>query len=519
VTMGAGASSAKRSDQPVDGVDATVEAIKVLQQHLHGLTPYDRSRVKKQLGFATAEWQQGLSLSITPRGENKSVNNRDGSSTVVLDATVPSVTAEVLLRTSLTPDSGKLVLCMVGLPATGKSSIVHKLHQFLGWRGYNTGRFSVGAWRRGEEGAAETLINEDATATDRAANSSASFFDTNKTFASMTRHQITMSAFQSMLKWLHEDGGQIALFDASNVTIDRRAKLQEALRQSAAAYPETSIGMVFIESIVTEPRLIEKEMRWKVRHSNDFRGMTEADALADLHERIRYYEEKYETVREEEGAYIKIFDLKAKVHASNVYGRMVKTVLPYMMAMHAESREIFLCIVEDDADADCDDEALHAALCKWAAGYARAKDLLILTSTMPRAAAAASALATAAGGAAPASRGQLAPVKRSGSSRPSTPAAPMAGCSFMGRFGESVQNLVGRLEPIALEIEASTCPVLVVAHEAPCRSLRALFLNATHKVISEREDVDSSFACDGHVIFEYRPNTDLASFEEVVHKL
>lgn len=287
--MGAGASTPRKSRDPVD---STVEAIKTLQEHLHNLTPYDQSRVKKELAFATAEWQQGLSLSI---------GNRAGGAVTSETAAGENV-ADKMLRTSLTPDSGKLVLCLVGLPATGKSTIVHKLHQFLGWRGYNTRPFSVGAWRRGEEGAKETLINENSTATDRAPNSSASFFDTNKAFANMTRDQVSVGAFQSMLQWLHEDDGQVAIFDAANVTMARRAKLQQLLSESAAAHPETSIGMVFIESIVTDPALIEAEMRWKVQHSNDFRGMPEADALADLRERIAYYEEKYQTVRESEGA-------------------------------------------------------------------------------------------------------------------------------------------------------------------------------------------------------------------------
>ena len=43
----------------------------------------------------------------------------------------------------------------------------------------------------------------------------------------------------------------------------------------------------------------------------------------------------YETVREEEGPYIKMFDLRAKCHACNVYGRMSKSVLPYLLAIRA----------------------------------------------------------------------------------------------------------------------------------------------------------------------------------------
>ena len=68
-------------------------------------------------------------------------------------------------------------------------------------------------------------------------------------------------------------------------------------------------------------------MQWKVRHSADFAGTPEAVAMEDLRVRIGHYEKVYETVEEHEGAYIKLFYLKAKVHACNIYGRMSKSVV------------------------------------------------------------------------------------------------------------------------------------------------------------------------------------------------
>ena len=51
----------------------------------------------------------------------------------------------------------------------------------------------------------------------------------------------------------------------------------------------------------------------QVAYSKDFTGLAKDDALRDLHHRIAHYEKIYQTVREEEGAYIKMFDLRAKV--------------------------------------------------------------------------------------------------------------------------------------------------------------------------------------------------------------
>ena len=66
----------------------------------------------------------------------------------------------------------------------------------------------------------------------------------------------------------------------------------------------------------------------KVRASPDFKGLSEADALADLRERIGHYERQYETVEDAEGAYIKLFNLSSKVAANQVFGRMSTRVLP-----------------------------------------------------------------------------------------------------------------------------------------------------------------------------------------------
>ena len=46
-------------------------------------------------------------------------------------------------------------------------------------------------------------------------------------------------------------------------------------------------------------------------------------------------EKKYQTVREAEGPYIKLFDLRAKCHACNIYGRMAKSVLPCKRPRHS----------------------------------------------------------------------------------------------------------------------------------------------------------------------------------------
>ena len=47
-------------------------------------------------------------------------------------------------------------------------------------------------------------------------------------------------------------------------------------------------------------------------------------------------------VGDEEGAYIKLFNLSSKVSANQVFGRMSTRVLPYLAALHIRERPIYL---------------------------------------------------------------------------------------------------------------------------------------------------------------------------------
>ena len=121
-------------------------------------------------------------------------------------------------------------------------------------------------------------------------------------------------------------------------------------------------------------------------------------------------------MREAEGPYIKIFDQRSKVHACNIYGRMAKSVLPYVMAIHDINRPVFLLAVDE---ATATDEAhMPAALQAWLKAYSRATELLILCSTQPVALNTASEVVRLSGAPPPKHRAQLAPLQRA---PPNTP--------------------------------------------------------------------------------------------------
>ncbi|KAJ2856357.1 6-phosphofructo-2-kinase, partial [Coemansia erecta] len=172
-----------------------------------------------------------------------------------------------------TDSDHKLVVVMVGLPARGKSYIVKKLKRYLSWLGFQTKIFNVGDRRRlagsiddYEESADNTrdvqrkrntgigdstagigecsdcnsksdTEKDEYTADQQPSDScnkcathhSSTFFDPNNKKAKQIREQVAMDVFEDLLRWL-QAGGQIAIHDATNSTIERRNTLINRLK-------------------------------------------------------------------------------------------------------------------------------------------------------------------------------------------------------------------------------------------------------------------------------------------------
>ena len=139
-------------------------------------------------------------------------------------------------------------------------------------------------------------------------------------------------------------------------------------------------------------------------------------------------------------------------------------------------------------------------------------DLRILTSTHDRALQVAKVVSAVAKCPPPDERSQLAPVK-DGLAPNATPSK-----SFSGKFGERVASLVTRLEPIVLEIEAATNPLLIIASEAQVRTLRSFLLPPRSTILTEREEVDASVDVHESKVFIFTPK-EVGGYEETRQEL
>ncbi|KIZ00666.1 putative 6-phosphofructo-2-kinase PB17E12.14c, partial [Monoraphidium neglectum] len=169
------------------------------------------------------------------RRSNPSSNGPSSSSNI--DAHIPS---------GVTVDNGRLAVVMVGLPARGKTFLCNKLLAYLNWLGHPTSHFNVGNYRRRQRGDERQ---------------DASFFDHNNAVRGCggwrggdvgqagraARELAFRAALQDMISCLVQDRCQVAIYDATNSTCERRAVLASELKAAGLRF-------LFIESICNEPQ-------------------------------------------------------------------------------------------------------------------------------------------------------------------------------------------------------------------------------------------------------------------------
>jgi 6-phosphofructo-2-kinase/fructose-2,6-biphosphatase 1 len=242
--------------------------------------------------------------------------------------------------------------------------VARKLVSFLEWYGCECKIFNVGKYRRKAYASLTASTSSKDLKGEAAGACDADFFDANNTQAAALREQVAEIALRDMLKWIDNeqdddsDGDEksvhsyntvnvehhdrIAIFDATNSTDKRRRWVLEECTDPAKR-PGKPTGVVFVESICDDQELLDENFRFKISNSPDYAGMNEQEAMEDLRNRVRKYEDQYETITDDSLSYIKIFNLSTKLLVNHIYGRMSKVIVPALMAWNIGSRPIFLC--------------------------------------------------------------------------------------------------------------------------------------------------------------------------------
>jgi len=369
----------------------------------------------------------------------------------------------------IAPDSSKLAVVMVGLPARGKSYTARRIERYLSWLGYRTGVFNVGEYRRARVGA--QLPH--------------SFFDPDNLHGEEARRAAAMAALEDMVVWL-TDEGQVAIYDATNTTRARRAMVR-------ARCERAGFQVLFIEIRCDDPTIIEANIRSTKLSSPDYEDADPDEATADFRARIAHYERVYQPLEDDEGAYLRVTGAGRGVTVSDVDGYLEARLVFFLMNLHLSARPIWLTrhgesvynaagLLGGDPDLTPAGHRYGRALAEFLdQRYPDHGDVVIWTSSLQRAVQTARPLdrtpwawraldeidAGICDGMSYAQIQEHLPEEYAARKRD----------KFTYRYprGESYQDIILRLDPMIIELERTRKPVLVIAHNAVLRALYAYF--------------------------------------------
>eukprot|EP00736_Rhodelphis_marinus_P000105 Rmarinus@m.19836 len=213
---------------------------------------------------------------------------------------------------------GKLCIAMVGLPARGKTFISTKLRRYLSWLGHRTKTFNVGEKRRENCGR----------------NLSYDFFDPNNKEAEKRRWDCAMQVLDELLEYLQTDG-DVAIYDATNTTKRRRAEIRRRCNVR-------HVRVLFVESACDNSYIIEANIRQHKLHNMDYEGTDPDAAMRDFQQRIANYQKSYEPLDDSDHSFIKLVDVGRQIIGNNVNGYLPGRVMFYLTNLHIVPRTVFL---------------------------------------------------------------------------------------------------------------------------------------------------------------------------------
>ncbi|SMN20584.1 similar to Saccharomyces cerevisiae YIL107C PFK26 6-phosphofructo-2-kinase, inhibited by phosphoenolpyruvate and sn-glycerol 3-phosphate [Maudiozyma saulgeensis] len=256
--------------------------------------------------------------------ENKAVYSKRRPTTI----DVPGLT-----KSKTSPDGmisnedlgSKLIIIMVGLPATGKSFITNKLSRYLNYSMYYCQVFNVGNTRRRfakEHGLTEQDSN---------------FFDPHNSDSTHLRDKWALDTLDELLDYLTVGRGSVGIFDATNTTKKRRKLVLERIHERSE-----HLKVLYLESVCTNQAVVENNIKLKL-FGPDYKGKNPEDSLRDFKDRLKNYLKAYEPIEDDEDIpYIKMIDVGKKIIAYDIQGFLASQTVYYLLNFNLAERQIWI---------------------------------------------------------------------------------------------------------------------------------------------------------------------------------
>ncbi|XP_039653642.1 6-phosphofructo-2-kinase/fructose-2,6-bisphosphatase 2 isoform X6 [Perca fluviatilis] len=364
------------------------------------------------------------------------------------------------------------VIVMIGLPARGKTYMSKKLTRYLNWIGVPTKVFNLGVYRREAVRAYKSY----------------DFFRHDNEEAMKIRKQCALVALKDVKAYLSVEGGQIAVFDATNTTRERRDLI--------LAFVKDSFKVFFVESVCDDPEVIAANILEVKVSSPDYPERHRERVMDDFLKRIECYKVTYQPLDpddyDKDLSFIKVMNVGRRFLVNRVQDYIQSKIVYYLMNIHVHSHSIYLCRhgesnhnvegrIGGDSELSPRGKQFAHALRDFIEEH-KLSDLKVWTSQLRRTIQTAEELGV------PYEQWKILNEIDAGVCEEMT--YEMIENTFPEEFalrdqdkyhyrypgGESYQDLVQRLEPVIMELERQG-NVLVICHQAVMRCLLAYFLD------------------------------------------
>ncbi|XP_030076573.1 6-phosphofructo-2-kinase/fructose-2,6-bisphosphatase 2 isoform X1 [Microcaecilia unicolor] len=365
------------------------------------------------------------------------------------------------------------LIVMIGLPARGKTYMSKKLTRYLNWIGVPTKVFNLGVYRRE---AVQSYKSYD-------------FFRHDNAEAMKIRKRCALEALEDVKMYLTEEGGQLAVFDATNTTQERRDMILNFAKKNG-------FKVFFVESVCDDPDVIAANIMEVKVSSPDYPERNRENVMDDFLKRIECYKVTYEPLdpddTDKDLSFIKVINVGQRFLVNRVQDYIQSKIVYYLMNIHVQPRTIYLC---RHGESECNltgkiggDSGLSTRGKQFAQALRQfieeqeIVDLKVWTSQLKRTIQTAEALGVAY------EQWKILNEIDAGVCEEMTykeieeqypeEFALRDQDKYLYRYpgGESYQDLVQRLEPVIMELERQG-NVLVISHQAVMRCLLAYFLD------------------------------------------
>lgn len=239
--------------------------------------------------------------------------------------------------------AGKILIVLVGLPATSKTLLSVAITRYTKWLGVRTSSFHVSEYRR-----RMVKVDYDDFPNDY-------FSAKPKTAEGQTlRKQIIDQVLQDILDFFNKTKGQLAVYDALNILVEERTQLDKF-------FSSFNIKVLFIESVMTDSEMIKHNVDMASR-SADYVDWSQKDAIVDYMHRLKVNRELYEEMTPRENlSYVKYVNFGEQLMVNNNhFGYLVNKIVFFLMNLRDKKGCVYFarCGTSDN-DKYVDDEILN----------------------------------------------------------------------------------------------------------------------------------------------------------------